>query len=385
MDCGLVKPMTLAVRSPVPDLGKVDGTVWPAVTALALDAIRHARTTLVFVNNRGTAEKMAVRLNTLAGEEIARPYHGSLSRERRLELERALKAGELPALVSTSSLELGIDIGAVDLVLQLQSPKRVATALQRVGRAGHSLNDVSRGVLVPTFRDDLVECAAVAAAMMAGEVEATVVPQNPLDVLAQSLVAIASAEETTADAAFALIRQAYPYHRLTREAFDETLAMLAGKYPSDIAAELEPRLTWDRVTGRLAGSRASRMTAIISGGTIPDRGLYTVNLPDRTRVGELNEEFVHESRVGDVFQLGSATWRLSAIEHDRVVVIPAPGAPARMPFWHGEFMSRSVDLSRRVGQLRRALAPDGATDEALRAQYWCDDASVVSLRAYVAE
>ena len=385
VDCGLVKPMELAVRSPVPDLGKIDDTVWPAVTALALDAIRGARTTLVFVNNRGQAEKMAMRLNALAGREIARPYHGSLSRERRLELERALKAGELPALVSTSSLELGIDIGAVDLVLQLQSPKRVATGLQRVGRAGHSLRDVSRGVLVPTYRDDLVECAAVAAAMLVGEVEATTVPLNPLDVLAQSLVAMASAEETTADAAFTLVRQAYPYHRLSRDAFDETLAMLAGKYPSDVAAELEPRLTWDRVTGRVSGSRASRLTALISGGTIPDRGLYTVNLADRTRIGELDEEFVHESRVGDVFQLGSATWRLASIEHDRVVVTPAPGAPARMPFWHGEFMSRSVDLSRRVGQLRRALAPDGPSDDTLRVEYRLDDASIRSLRAYIAE
>jgi ATP-dependent helicase Lhr and Lhr-like helicase len=388
VDCGLVKPMQLAVRSPVPDLGKIDGSVWPAVTQLALDAIRGARTTLVFVNNRGTAEKMAVRLNALAGKEIARPYHGSLSRERRLELERALKAGELPALVTTSSLELGIDIGAVDLVLQLQSPKRVATGLQRVGRAGHTIRDVSRGVLVPTFRDDLVECATVAAAMLAGEVEATIVPQNALDVLAQSLVAIASAEETTADAAFGLVRGAYPYHRLGREAFDETLGMLSGKYPSEIAAELEPRLTWDRVSGRVAGSRASRLTAIISGGTIPDRGLYTVNLPDRTRVGELDEEFVHESRVGDVFQLGSATWRLASIEHDRVIVTPAPGAPARMPFWHGDFLTRSLDLSRHVGELRRDLAATGGdaeTDAELRARYHCDDASLTSLRSYIAE
>lgn len=385
IDCGLVKPMELTVRSPVPDLAHVGGTVWPAVTQLTLDAIRGARTTLVFVNNRAQAEKIAARLNDLAGKELARPYHGSLSRERRLELERALKAGELPALVTTSSLELGIDVGSVDLVLQLQSPKRVTTGLQRVGRAGHSLRDVSRGVIVPTFRDDLVECAALASAMTAGEVELTRVPQNALDVLAQSLVAIASAEETTADAAFALVRRAYPYHRLTRAAFDETLAMLAGKYPADLAAELEPRITWDRVTGRLAGSRASRMTAVISGGTIPDRGLYAVTLPDRTRLGELDEEFVHESRVGDVFQLGSATWRLAAIEHDRVIVIPAPGAPARVPFWHGEFMTRSVDLSRRVGQLRRELAAGDVSDADLAARYHCDDASVRSLRGYVTE
>jgi ATP-dependent Lhr-like helicase len=385
IDCGLVKAMELTVRAPVADFTQVGPTIWPAVTALALDAIRGRRSTLVFVNNRAQAERIAARLNELAGTDLARPYHGSMSRERRLELERALKAGELPALVTTSALELGIDIGAVDLVVQLQSPKRVSAGLQRVGRAGHRLGDVSQGIIVPTHRDDLAECAALAAAMIAGEVEATRVPQNALDVLAQSVVAIASVEETTADAMFALVRRAYPYHRLTRSAFDETLAMLAGKYPSDLAAELEPRLTWDRATGRVAGSRGSRLTAIISGGTIPDRGLYSVNLPDHTRLGELDEEFVHESRVGDVFQLGSATWRIATIEHDRVVVVPAPGAPARMPFWHGEFSTRSVDLSRRVGRLRRELAAGDLDDTTLAATYHCDEASVRNLRAYIAE
>ena len=385
IDCGLVKAMELTVRSPVADLTHVGPTVWPAVIALVLDAIRGRRTTLVFVNNRAQAERIAARLNELAGAELARPYHGSMSRERRLELERALKAGELPALVTTSSLELGIDIGSVDLVLQLQSPKRVSAGLQRVGRAGHRLGDVSHGIIVPTFRDDLAECAALAAAMVAGEVEATRVPQNALDVLAQSLVATASAEETTADELFALVRRAYPYHRLTRSAFDETLAMLAGKYPADLASELEPRLTWDRVTGRVSGSRGSRMMAVISGGTIPDRGLYSVNLPDRTRLGELDEEFVHESRIGDVFQLGSATWRIATIEHDRVIVVPAPGAPARLPFWHGEFSTRSVDLSRRVGRLRRELAAGALDDAALGATYRCDEASVRNLRAYIGE
>jgi ATP-dependent helicase Lhr and Lhr-like helicase len=405
VDCGMVKAMDVTVRSPVPDLARVGGTVWPAVIDHVLRAIRSARTTLVFVNNRAQAEKVAARLNALAEEEIARPYHGSLARERRHSLERALKAGELPALVTTSSLELGIDIGSVDLVIQLQSPKRVAAALQRVGRAGHSLRDVSRGIIIPTFRDDLMESAAIVAAMADGEVEPTQVPQNALDVLAQTLVAAASIEETSADELFALVRRAYPYHQLSRSAFDETLAMLAGKYPSDLAAELEPRLAWDRATGRVAGLRGSRLTAVISGGTIPDRGLYTVNLPDRTRVGELDEEFVHESRVGDVFQLGSSTWRIAAIERDRVIVIPAPGAPARMPFWHGEFMSRGVELSRRVGALRRRLAavppagddeppadPDAPAasaaapiDAALRRDYRCDAACARTMRRYVAE
>jgi ATP-dependent Lhr-like helicase len=387
VDCGTIKPMEITVRSPVPDLARVGGTVWPAVIELVLSLIKAARTTLVFVNNRAQSERVAARVNQAADEEIARPYHGSLARERRLELERALKAGSLPALVTTSSLELGIDIGSVDLVVQIQSPKRVANGLQRIGRAGHSVGDSSRGVFVPTFRDDLMESVVIAGAMAAGEVEPTRVPQNALDVLAQSLVAIASAEETTADAAFALARRAYPYHRLTRAAFDETLAMVAGKYPADLAAELQARVTWDRGTGRIAGLRGSRLTAVISGGTIPDRGLYTVNLPDRTRLGELDEEFVHESRVGDVFQLGSATWRISTIEHDRVIVIPAPGAPARMPFWHGEFLSRSHELARRVGALRRELAalPEDIDAEALAERYHCDAACLHTMRRYVAE
>ena len=389
VDCGLVKTMALSVVSPVPDLGEVGGSVWPAVAELVLEYIRKSRTTLVFVNNRAQAERIAARINVLAEEQIARPYHGSLARERRFELERALKAGELPALISTSSLELGIDIGSVDLVIQLQSPKRVSAGLQRVGRAGHNLGAVSRGVLVPTFRDDLVESAAIVEAMRAGDVEPTRAIQNALDVLAQGIVAMVSVDDWTAGDAFALVRRAYPYHRLTRAAFDEVLSMLSGKYSSELAAELEPRMTWDRVNDRLAGTRASRMMAVISGGTIPDRGLYTVNLADRTRLGELDEEFVHESRVGDVFQLGSATWRIRAIEHDRVIVTPAPGAPARMPFWHGEFSTRSVPLSHRVGALRRELAAvavdDDTVNEGLEARYGMDAACAQSLRSYIAE
>ncbi len=391
VDCGLVKKMEFTVQSPVPDLGDVGGTVWPAVTELLLARIREARTTLVFVNNRGQAERVAVRINALAneepGSELARPYHGSLSKERRLALERALKAGELRALVTTSALELGIDIGSVDLVVQIQSPKRVAAAVQRAGRAGHSVGDVSRAVFVPTFRDDLIETLAIVDAAREGDVEATVVPQNALDVLAQVIVAVTSTpiEGTTDEALYQLVRRAYPYHRLPRAAFDETLAMLSGKYPSDVAAELEPRLTWDRITGRVTGSRGSRMTAVISGGTIPDRGLYTVNLPDRTRLGELDEEFVHESRVGDVFQLGSATWRIGSIEHDRVIVTPAPGAPARMPFWHGEFSTRGVAVSQRVGALRRALTVAAETDDAaFAAANGCDEACARSAREYIA-
>ena len=386
IDCGLVKTLALSVKSPVDDLAHVGGTIWSSITPLVVQYMRSARTTLVFVNNRAQAEKMAARINALAGEELALPYHGSLSRERRLTLEQSLKAGSLRALVSTSSLELGIDIGSVDLVLQLQSPKRVANGLQRVGRAGHSLDAISRGVFIPTFRDDAMELLAVVRAMLDGDVEPTRIVQNALDVLAQVVVAIVSIDDDwTSAALFDLVRQAYPYHALTRSAFDEVLAMLSGKYPSDIAAELDARLSWDRVTDTLTSSRGSRMVAVISGGTIPDRGLYTVNLPDRTRLGELDEEFVHETRIGDVFQLGSSTWRVSAIEHDRVIVTPAPGAPARMPFWHGEYAARSSHLAPRIGELRRELdaVRTGEQLALLASRYQADEATTASLAEYV--
>src|SRR2546422_3590083 len=383
VDCGMTKEMQIAVESPVADLGSIGGSIWPAVAPLVLGHIRKSSTTLVFVNNRAQAEEIAARVNKLAEEEIALPYHGSLARERRFALEERLKAGSLRALITTSSLELGIDIGSVDLVIQLQSPKRVASALQRIGRAGHMLGVPSRGILVPTFRDDAVEIAAIVAAMRAGDVEPTHVVQNALDVLAQAIVAAVSVDDWQSADLFRLMRRSYPYHQLTRAAFDEVLSMLSGKYPSDIAAELEARITWDRVNDRLIGSRAARMTAVISGGTIPDRGLYTVNLPDRTRLGELDEEFVHESRIGDVFQLGSSTWRIAAIEHDRVVVTPAPGTPARMPFWHGEYMARSLMLSHPVGALRRELA-EGPSEERLATEYGCDAATANSLVKYIA-
>jgi ATP-dependent Lhr-like helicase len=387
VDCGLVKRMETRVVSPVPDLADVGGTIWTSVAPLVLEQIRGARTTLVFVNNRAQAERMAARVNALAEDEVALPYHGSLSRERRFLLEERLKAGELRALVTTSSLELGIDVGSVDLVVQLQSPKRVSAALQRVGRAGHSLDATSRGVFVPTFRDDALEQLAILDAMRAGDVEPTHVVQNALDVLAQLIVAIVASEQPawTSAALFDFVRRAYPYHALTRGAFDEVLGMLSGKYPSEVAAELNARINWDRVSDELTPTRSARMVATISGGTIPDRGLYTVNLPDKTRLGELDEEFVHESRVGDAFQLGSSTWRIRSIEHDRVVVIPAPGAPARMPFWHGEFMARSKHLTPRVGALRRELddARTLADLATLQQEHHADEATTRSLVEYV--
>ena len=387
VDCGLVKKAEVTVRSPVPDLGHVGGgTVWPHVAPLVLAKIQEANTTIVFVNNRAQAERMAARVNALAGQEPALPYHGSLSRERRMILERQLKAGELRALVSTSALELGIDVGSVDLVLQLQSPKRVAAGLQRVGRAGHTITAVSRGVFVPTFRDDAMETLAIVAAMKEGDVEPTRVVQNALDVLAQVLVAaVAVDDDWTSAGLFALVRRSYPYHRLARTAFEEVLEMLSGKYPSDVASELDARMLWDRATDRLAPARSARLVATMNAGTIPDRGLYTVNLPDRTRLGELDEEFVHETRIGDAFQLGSSTWRVQAIEHDRVIVVPAPGAPARMPFWHGEYGAHSSHLAPRIGALRRELA-DVRTLEQVRGmadRYGSDEETITSMTEYV--
>ncbi|MBA3466564.1 MAG: DEAD/DEAH box helicase, partial [Gemmatimonadaceae bacterium] len=245
VDCGMTKKMHISVESPVADLGNVGGSVWPAVAPLVLRHIQASNTTLVFVNNRAQAERIAARVNALAEEEIALPYHGSMARERRFALEQRLKEGSLRAVVATSSLELGIDIGSVDLVIQLQSPKRVASGLQRIGRAGHTLGAASRGILVPTFRDDAMEIAAIVAAMRAGAVEPTQIVQNALDVLAQVIVAAVSVDDWKSEELYWLVRRAYPYHKLTRGAYDEVLAMLSGKYPSDIAGELEPRITWD--------------------------------------------------------------------------------------------------------------------------------------------
>ena len=389
VDCGLVRRAELRVVSPVEDLRHVGESVWPAIFQQIAEHLQQARTTLVFCNNRAHAEKIATRVNALAGGEVVHAYHGALSRERRLHLEQRLKAGDLRALTTTSALELGIDIGSVDLVIQIQSPKRVTSALQRVGRAGHTLGATSRGIFLPTHLDDALETLAITSAAREGDVEPTKVPQNPLDVLAQIVVAAVAADSWHADDLFLLVRRAYPFHRLTRTAFDEVLAMLSGKYSPELAAELAPRVLWDRSTGRLEGLRGSRQTAIVSGGTIPDRGHYAVLLADRSRIGELDEEFVHESRVGDVFLLGSSTWRFSAIEHDRVIVTPAPGQPARMPFWKGEYMARSAHVTARIGALRRALgeldAEDPSAVDVLARSLGCDPSLLVALSSYMRE
>jgi ATP-dependent Lhr-like helicase len=320
--------------------------------------------------------------------EIARAHHGSVSREQRAEIEEALKAGRLPAVVATSSLELGIDMGAVDLVVQVESPPSVASGLQRVGRAGHQVGAISRGVILPKYRGDLVQCAVVAERMVDGGIEATTYPRNPLDVLAQQVVAMCAMETWTVDELAALVRRSAPFAGLPQRALEAVLDMLSGRYPSDEFAELRPRITWDRVTGVLAGRPGAQRLAVTSGGTIPDRGMFGVFLVGEkgSRVGELDEEMVYESRVGDVFLLGSSAWRIEDITHDRVLVTPAPGQPGKMPYWHGDAPGRPIELGRALGAFLRelsALDDDGAQTRLREAGL--DELASANLLAYLAE
>ncbi|MGZ6265787.1 MAG: DEAD/DEAH box helicase, partial [Candidatus Limnocylindrales bacterium] len=394
VDAGSRKALELSVRVPVEDMerpggslgnlgellppeqqpaGSTDGgvpsgaearhSIWPAIHPRILELIREHHSTIVFCNSRRMAERLANKLNELAGEELVRAHHGSLAREQRVEIEEALKAGRLPAIVATSSLELGIDMGAVDLVIQVESPASVASGLQRVGRAGHQFGEPSRGVIFPKYRGDLLEAAVVAARMHEGAIEETKLPRNPLDVLAQQMVAMTVREAWQADELFETVRRAAPYESLTRDAFEAVLGMLAGAYPSDEFAELKARVVWDRETGRVEGRRDARTVAITSGGTIPDRGLYPVFLVGEAgtsgrRVGELDEEMVYESRVGEVIALGASSWRVEEIRPDRVVVSPAPGVPGKIPFWHGDGLGRPIELGRAMGEFVRELEGD---------------------------
>jgi ATP-dependent Lhr-like helicase len=332
-------------------------SIWPAIYPELLGLIEAHRASIVFVNNRRSAERLALRLNELAGRELARAHHGSLAREERTVIEELMKAGQLPCLVATSSLELGIDMGAVDLVIQVESPKSVARGLQRVGRSGHSVDEVSIGRIFPKFRADLLECAVVAARMRAGEVEATVVPRNALDVLAQQIVAIAAAagEERPVgvEELYALLTATYSYAELSRGALESVLDMLDGRYPSSEFAELRPRIVWDRLAQTIRPRRGVLQLAVTNAGTIPDRGLYAVTLPDGRRVGELDEEMVYEARPGQTFLLGASTWRIEEIGRDRVIVTPAPGLPGAVPFWRGDTLGRPRELGEAIGAFAR--------------------------------
>ncbi|HZD73664.1 MAG TPA: DEAD/DEAH box helicase, partial [Actinomycetota bacterium] len=306
-------------------------SIWPHIDERLLELIRGHHSTIVFTNSRRLAERLCARLNELAGEDIARAHHGSVSREQRVQIEEDLKAGRLRAVVATSSLELGIDMGAVELVVQVEAPSSVAQGLQRIGRAGHQVGAVSRGVVFPKFRGDLVEAAVVVERMRAGAIEAMHYPRNPLDVLAQQIVAMAAMDEWSVERLESVVRRSAPFADLPRSALESVLDMLSGRYPSDEFAELRPRLNWDRVEDRLVGRPGAQRLAVTSGGTIPDRGLFGVYLVGEreTRVGELDEEMVYESRVGEVFTLGASSWRIEGITHDRVLVSPAPGQPGK--------------------------------------------------------
>ncbi|MBC9820735.1 ATP-dependent helicase [Terrabacter sp. MAHUQ-38] len=422
------KEWQLDVVVPVPDMAELAGSpaeiapgvadlsgpaagqapqasIWPHVEERIVDLIAEHRSTLVFANSRRLAERLTSRLNEIWEERLAeeadlpapslavgahppaqimaqsgasrgapavlaRAHHGSVSKEHRAAIEEDLKAGRLPAVVATSSLELGIDMGAVDLVIQVESPPSVASGLQRVGRAGHQVGAVSEGVLFPKFRGDLVQTAVVVERMRAGAIESLRIPANPVDVLAQQVVAMCAMDEWAVADVEALVRRAASFAALPRSVLEATLDMLAGRYPSDEFAELRPRIVWDRVTDTLTGRRGAQRLAVTSGGTIPDRGLYAVFLasgegPGR-RVGELDEEMVYESRVGDVFTLGTSSWRIEDITHDRVLVTPAPGLAGRLPFWKGDQQGRPAELGRALGGFVREIV--GLTPERARAR-----------------
>jgi len=456
VDAGIAKELDLEIVVPVEDMAEpgapafpsedgnpADGeplahvrSIWPAIYPELLKLVREHTSTIVFVNNRRAAERLAKRLNELAADEpaqelpateqlgntvspaggvvggttpedalatgggggspaatgpagddgpveIARAHHGSLSHEERTVVEEMLKSGQLPCLVATSSLELGIDMGAVDLVIQVESPKSVSRGLQRVGRAGHSLGEVSRGRIFPKFRADLLECAVVAKRMREGAIEETVIPQNPLDVLAQQLVAMASLDEWEIDEVERLVTAAEPFHDLSREQLENVLDMLDGRYPSDRFAELRPRIVWDRTAGTMHGRKGARQLVVTNAGTIPDRGLYGVHLPDGRRVGELDEEMVYEARPGQTFLLGATTWRIEEITRDRVIVTPAPGVPGAVPFWKGDGIGRPAELGRAIGVFAREAV--SREPKELAKEYDLDRRAAENLVAYLRE
>ncbi len=409
VDAGARKAFDLRVEVPVEDMSRlgeslepapgevVEGpasilsrrSIWPAIHPRLLELVRAHRSTIVFVNSRRLAERLAAALNELAGEPVARAHHGSIAREQRLEIEDALKAGRLPALVATSSLELGIDMGAVDLVIQIETPTSVASGMQRIGRASHQVEAVSRGVIFPKYRGDLLASAALTRAMKRAAVEETRVPANPLDVLAQHLVAAVALGERTVDDLFVLVRRAAPFASLSRAQLEAVLDMLSGRYPSDEFAELRPRIVWDRLRGTVRGREGAQRLVVTNAGTIPDRGLYGVFLAEGAgpgrRVGELDEEMVFESRVGEVFVLGASSWRITEITRDRVLVLPAPGEPGKMPFWRADRGARPLELGRAIGRLTRELAGQSREDAAarLREEHDLEPQAAENLLAYL--
>lgn len=418
-DCRIIRPpaaktFDLQVDVPVADMANIPppadadpaaelddafsptaGSLWPYVESSIVDLIEKNRTTIVFANSRRLAERLTARLNEIheqrgVGEQapprapgrnnqvaggapaqvmasgastgaptvLARAHHGSVSKEQRAEIEDDLKSGRLRCVVATSSLELGIDMGSVDLVIQVEAPPSVASGLQRIGRAGHQVGEISQGVLFPKHRTDLIHCTVAVERMRDGAIEELRIPANPLDVLAQQTIAAAAMDELDVDAWFDVVRRAAPYRDLSRSVYKATLDLISGRFPSDEFAELRPRVTWDRDANTLIGRRGAQRLAVTSGGTIPDRGLFGVFMVGEksTRVGELDEEMVYESRVGDVFALGATSWRIEDITHDRVLVSPAFGQPGRLPFWVGDAVGRPAELGAAIGKFTGAVA-----------------------------
>jgi ATP-dependent Lhr-like helicase len=374
IDASEPKQLDLRIEVPVEDMARLDEidplpsgpasqgpvrpSIWSAIHPKLLELVRTHQSTLIFVNNRRLSERIAGAVNELAGETLVRAHHGSVALSQRKEIEDRLKMGTLKGLVATSSLELGIDMGAIDLVVQIESPPSIASGMQRVGRASHHVGGTSEAVIYPKYRADLVACAAITRAMYDGKVESVHYPRNPLDVLAQQIVAMVAMDSWDVNDLLSVIRKAAPYAALTRPIFESVLDMLSGRYPSDEFVELRPRVTWDRVARKLTAREGSRRVAVVNGGTIPDRGLFGVFLSGATkgaRVGELDEEMVFESRAGDTIILGASTWRVEDISHDRVIVSPAPGEPGKMPFWHGDTAGRPSEFGERIGQMTREL------------------------------
>ena len=431
IDLQVVVPVADMEAPPVPEAladgedpprGFETSGLWPSIFPRILDAVRRHRSTIVFVNSRSLCERLAQRLNDLAAlddrscdtddpapgwrvpastanqslrpssgggmEPLARAHHGSISHEQRREIEESLKAGRLRCIVATSSLELGIDMGAVDQVLLVEAPGSTARGLQRVGRAGHAVGERSRGLIFPKFRGDLLECAVTAMQMQRGAIESMRMPENPLDVLAQQVVAMCCDRERSVDDLLAVARRARPYRGLTRGVLTTVLDMLVGRYPSEEFADLRPRLSWDRGRGVLTARRGAALLVRMNAGTIPDRGMFTVHLgPDGPRLGELDEEMVYESRAGDTFLLGASAWRVTDITRDRVIVRPAPGEPGRMPFWHGDGPGRPVELGRALGAFLRELGRRDADDARrfLAEETPLDPYAAANLYAYVEE
>jgi ATP-dependent helicase Lhr and Lhr-like helicase len=374
------------------DAAPTQNSIWPAIYPELLALVQKHTSTIIFVNNRRGSERLAKRLNELANDglpddaetvEVARAHHGSLAHEERLVIEEMLKAGELPCLVATSSLELGIDMGAVDLVIQVESPKSVTRGLQRVGRAGHGLGQTSKGRIFPKFRADLLECAVVARRMRDGSIEETIIPRNPLDVLAQHIVSMVAESEWDVDEIQAVVQATEPFRDLGREQLENVLDMLDGRYPSEKFSELRPRVAWERAAGTVRGRKGARQLVVTNAGTIPDRGLYGVHLPDGRRVGELDEEMVYEARAGQTFLLGATTWRIQDITRDRVIVTPAPGVPGAVPFWRGDGIGRPAELGRAIGAFaREAVSSDAKT---LARDYDLDKLAAENLLTYLRE